>query len=223
MGATTVIADFGSGTPNNQIAARLVDVLPDGSERLVARGLCRPEPRHLAAGVPAAPERLHVPAGHVPRLELLPKDAGGTALNTYGRPPTARATSPSPTSRFACPVHREARRAGGAVKVPRDEFVARRPDPARRISRRSRTTATRRSPTGTLKATKNSVASRSARRAPGSPATPRSSLLGDADAGTAAAKGKGKGKKKKKKKKVRVAHGHRHRSPGARTARSDQP
>ena len=44
MGATTVIADFGSGSSNNQIAGRLVDVLPDGNKRLVARGLFRPEP-----------------------------------------------------------------------------------------------------------------------------------------------------------------------------------
>jgi predicted acyl esterase len=79
MGSPTVIADIDSLGPNSQVAARLLDVAPDGTETLVARGLYRPD---VNSG--AAPTRqvfqLHADgwsfaAGHVAKLELLPSDS----------------------------------------------------------------------------------------------------------------------------------------------------
>jgi predicted acyl esterase len=66
------------------VASRLLDVAPDGTETLVARGLYRPD-----VNSDSAPTRqvfqLHpvgwkFAAGHVAKLELLPKD------EPYGRP-----------------------------------------------------------------------------------------------------------------------------------------
>ena len=83
MGSPTVIADINSIGPTSQVAARLLDVAPDGTETLVARALYRPD---VNSG--SAPTRqvfqLHADgwkfaAGHVAKLELLPNDA------PYGR------------------------------------------------------------------------------------------------------------------------------------------
>jgi hypothetical protein len=75
LGAPTVIARLAvDGEPSQtQVAARLWDVAPDGSQTLVARGLFRPTGR--ASDV----WQLHAngwrfAAGHVPRLELLGSD-----------------------------------------------------------------------------------------------------------------------------------------------------
>ena len=43
MGSPTIVADINSPGPTSQLAARLLDVDPDGNETLVARGLYRPE------------------------------------------------------------------------------------------------------------------------------------------------------------------------------------
>ncbi len=81
LGSPTVVADFTLPGATSQVAARLLDVGPDGKETLVARGLWRPE-------VSSAPSRqvfqLHPGAwqfapGHRVKLELLPDDA------PYGR------------------------------------------------------------------------------------------------------------------------------------------
>jgi predicted acyl esterase len=83
MGSPTVIADINSAGPNSQIAARLLDVAPDGTETLVARGLYRPD---VNSGLAATRQvfQLHADgwkfaAGHLAKLELLPSDA------PYGR------------------------------------------------------------------------------------------------------------------------------------------
>ncbi len=81
MGSPTVVADFTLPGPTSQVAARLLDVAPDGNATLVARGLWRPE-------VGTSPVRevfqLHANGwrfeeGHVAKLELLPADV------PYGR------------------------------------------------------------------------------------------------------------------------------------------
>jgi predicted acyl esterase len=78
MGSPTVVADIDSPGPTSQIAARLLDVAPDGTETLVARALYRPD---VNAG--STPTRqvfqLHpigwrFEPGHVAKLELLPND-----------------------------------------------------------------------------------------------------------------------------------------------------
>jgi hypothetical protein len=87
LGATTVIADFTLPGDTSQVAARLLDVAPDGTETLVARGLWRP-----ATGGPTRqvfqlhPNGWTFAAGHVPKLELLAADADGAPLANYGRP-----------------------------------------------------------------------------------------------------------------------------------------
>jgi predicted acyl esterase len=83
MGSPTIIADVNSPGPTSQIAARLLDVAPNGTETLVARGLYRPE---INSGSVATRQvfQLHPTGwrfepGHIAKLELLPSDA------PYGR------------------------------------------------------------------------------------------------------------------------------------------
>jgi Acetyl xylan esterase (AXE1)/RTX calcium-binding nonapeptide repeat (4 copies) len=82
MGSPTVIADFSSVGPTSQVAARLLDVAPNGQATLVARGLWRPA---VGSGPFREVFQLHpngwrFEEGHVAKLELLPSDA------PYGRP-----------------------------------------------------------------------------------------------------------------------------------------
>src|SRR6516165_7260297 len=92
LGAPTVIAHFTLPAANSQVAARLLDVAPDGTETLVARGLWRPS---LASHPARQVFQLHAngwtfAAGHVPKLELLPNDSPyGRASNGQG-PVTVR-------------------------------------------------------------------------------------------------------------------------------------
>ena len=83
MGSPTIIADINSPGPNSQVAARLLDVAPDGTETLVARALYRPD---VNSGVTPTrqlfqlhPDGWKFAAGHVAKLELLPNDS------PYGR------------------------------------------------------------------------------------------------------------------------------------------
>ena len=81
LGSPTVVADFTLPGATSQVAARLLDVGPDGKETLVARGLWRPQ----VSGTPSRQVfQLHPGAwqfapGHRVKLELLPDDA------PYGR------------------------------------------------------------------------------------------------------------------------------------------
>jgi predicted acyl esterase len=83
MGSPTVVADINSVGPTSQIAARLLDVAPDGTGTLVARALYRPD---VNSGLSATRQvfQLHpngwkFDPGHVAKLELLPNDV------PYGR------------------------------------------------------------------------------------------------------------------------------------------
>lgn len=85
--ASAHLAVSGAAPNDAQVAARLWDVAPDGTQRLVARGLYRP-----LGGARDAFE-LHANAwrfgrGHVPKLELLGRDA------PYGRPSNGTFTMP---------------------------------------------------------------------------------------------------------------------------------
>jgi len=81
MGSPTVIADFTTPGANSQVAARLLDVAPDGNATLVARGLWRPAigPKPKRQVFQLHPNGYRFAAGHVAKLELLPHDA------KYGR------------------------------------------------------------------------------------------------------------------------------------------
>jgi hypothetical protein len=81
-----VIAKFTLPGDTSQVAARLLDVGPDGQETLVARGLWRP-----ATGGPTKqvfqlhPNGWTFATGHVPKLELLPADTNPGLTGGYGR------------------------------------------------------------------------------------------------------------------------------------------
>ena len=82
MGSATVQAHFKLTDPNSQVAARLLDVGPGGTETLVARALWRPKtaPGFVRQVFQLHPNAWHFAEGHTAKLELLPSDA------PYGRP-----------------------------------------------------------------------------------------------------------------------------------------
>lgn len=89
LGASTVIAKF-KVSDGSQVAARLVDVSPDGAQKiLVSRGLWRPDGSGFQVFQLFA-NGWKVEPGHVLRLELLPRDSAqaepGGFFNNYGRP-----------------------------------------------------------------------------------------------------------------------------------------
>ena len=113
LGSPTIIADLATTGTESEIAARLVDVSPAGTETLVARGLLRP-----GAGGHTVfqlhPQAYRFAPGDIPKLELLPSDA------PYARAPTTRCRSPSPTSNCACrSTTSPARSAGSSRRRPR--------------------------------------------------------------------------------------------------------
>lgn len=82
MGSPTILATLTAPLSNQQVAARLLDVAPDGKKTLVARGVYRPE-----VGTSAVRQVWQInangwrfAAGHAPQLELLAHDA------PYARP-----------------------------------------------------------------------------------------------------------------------------------------
>jgi fermentation-respiration switch protein FrsA (DUF1100 family) len=74
MGSPTIIANVEAPSPNAQIAARLVDVAPEGTESLVARGLYRPSGGSQQMVFQLHPQGYRFAPGHVAKLELLPSD-----------------------------------------------------------------------------------------------------------------------------------------------------
>jgi hypothetical protein len=115
MGSPTVVATIGSPVANSELAARLLDVAPDGTETLVDRQLYRPQ-----VGTSRQVFQLHpgghlFAAGHVPKLELLPKDAGGGNLNSYGRPANGQGDVTTSNLDLRLPVLDSPGAAGGQV------------------------------------------------------------------------------------------------------------
>ncbi len=90
IGSPTVIADITS-SPNSQISARLLDIQPDGTEILVNRAIFRPTPGTSRQVFQLHPNGYRFPAGHIVKLELLPKDGGGAPLTNYSRPSNGQA------------------------------------------------------------------------------------------------------------------------------------
>jgi predicted acyl esterase len=119
IGAATVIADFTLPGANSQVAARLLDVGPNGQETLISRGLWRPQ-------VSATPVRqvfqLHPGAwrfapGHRVKLELLPNDA------PYGRASNGQQDVTVSHLQLRLPTVNRPGAAGGLVKVPLAKFL----------------------------------------------------------------------------------------------------
>lgn len=115
MGAPTVIADVSVvNGPESQIAARLLELSTDGLERIVARGLYRPD----ASGAQVI--QLHGNAykfepGTKLRLQLLPKDGlPGVPLGSYARPSNGQQDVTIKNAEIRIPV-KEAPGAGGGM------------------------------------------------------------------------------------------------------------
>ncbi len=123
MGAATVIADIDSPTANSELVARLFDVAPDGQEILVNRGTLRPAVGSARQVFQLHPNGWEFAEGHVPKLELLPRDAGSFALNTYAapgqRPGPDHGLQPGAAPAGAA----EGGANGGYVKAPAKKFV----------------------------------------------------------------------------------------------------
>jgi predicted acyl esterase len=116
FGAATIVADILSPSPNNQLAARLVDVAPDGQETLVARGSYRPD---LSTSATRQVFQLHpggwqFAKGHTAKLELLAFDA------PYTRPSQGQSPVAVSNLELRLPVRQEP---GGQVKKPAAKVV----------------------------------------------------------------------------------------------------
>ncbi len=74
LGSPTVVATFDSPGANNQIAARLMDIAPNGDQKLIARGLWRPEVGTSRQVFQLYSNGWKFEEGHVAKLELLPHD-----------------------------------------------------------------------------------------------------------------------------------------------------
>ncbi len=113
MGSPTVVADFKLTDANSQVAARLLDVGPDGKETLVNRGLWRPktDPGFVKQVFQLHPNGWHFAAGHIAKLELLPNDA------PYGLPSNDQQQVQVKDLHLTLPVLEKPGSVGGVVKA----------------------------------------------------------------------------------------------------------
>ena len=132
LGAPTLVARIQQAGTDSQLAARLVDVSPDGlTKTLIARALWRP------AGSGIQVFQLHangyrVEEGHVARLELLAKDASlpaGGVLN-YGRPSNNQTEATVSDVDLRVPVAEKPGSLGGLVTAPAPKVLPDRPGAA---------------------------------------------------------------------------------------------
>ena len=127
MGSPTVVADITSPGSNSQIAARLLDVDPGtNTQTLVARGLWRPA---ITRGPVRQVFQLHpngykFAAGHVVKLELLPKDSNTAAGNSYGRASNGQQNVTVENLQLRLPVLEQPGSLGGLVQDPAAEVRA---------------------------------------------------------------------------------------------------
>jgi fermentation-respiration switch protein FrsA (DUF1100 family) len=126
MGSPTVVADITSPGSNSQIAARLLDVDPVANTQvLIARGLWRPaitsDPVQQVFQL--HPDGYKVVAGHVVKLELLPKDSNTAAGNSYGRTSNGQQDVTVQNLQLRLPVLEAPGSLGGLVHSPADKVV----------------------------------------------------------------------------------------------------
>ena len=112
LGSPTVIADLATTGSDSELAARLLDVLPDGSERLVARGLLRPGSGGADVVFQLHPQGYRFAGGHTVKLELLPADA------PYARPSNLQAPIAVANLELRLPVREQPGELGGLVQTP---------------------------------------------------------------------------------------------------------
>ena len=124
LGSATFIGKFRFSGDTSQVAARLLDVGPDGTERLVARGLWRPESSKRKKQVfQLHPNGWEFEESHVPVLQLLAKDAGGEEFNSYGRPSNRQKAVRVSDVQIRLPVAANPGALRGLVKKPAPKIV----------------------------------------------------------------------------------------------------
>jgi hypothetical protein len=123
LGAATVIAEINSPAANSQVAARLLDVAPDGTETLVNRGLLRPVVGSARQVFQLHPNGWEFAEGHIPKLELLPRDTGSSALATYARGSDGQGPVTISNLELRLPVLQKPGNDGGYVKAAAPKFV----------------------------------------------------------------------------------------------------
>jgi hypothetical protein len=111
LGSPTVVADLATTGTESELAARLLDVSPAGTERLVARGLLRPGGGG-ATVFQLHPQAYRFGAGDVVKLELLPSDA------PYARASNAQAPLTVSNLELRLPVREQPGSLGGLVQAP---------------------------------------------------------------------------------------------------------
>ncbi|MGH2857577.1 MAG: CocE/NonD family hydrolase C-terminal non-catalytic domain-containing protein, partial [Solirubrobacteraceae bacterium] len=121
LGAATVIADFKLPGANSQVAARLLDVSPSGTETLVSRGLWRPQvsSKPVRQVFQLHPGAWRFAAGHTVKLELLPDDA------PYGHPSNGQRPVSVSGLQLLLPSLDRPGAAGGLVRKPLPKVVPR--------------------------------------------------------------------------------------------------
>jgi hypothetical protein len=117
MGSPTIIANIQSPSPNSEIAARLLDVSPGGTESLVARGVYRPVGGGQQMVFQLHPQGYHFDAGHVAKLELLPSDY------PYMRFSNLQANVTISDLELRLPVTEQPGSLGGLVQTPQPKVV----------------------------------------------------------------------------------------------------
>jgi fermentation-respiration switch protein FrsA (DUF1100 family) len=114
LGSPTVVADLATTNVDSELAARLVDVLPNGEERLVARGLLRPGNGGAAVVFQLHPQGYRFAGGDTAKLELLPSDS------PYARPSNLQTPITVSNLRLRLPVLEQPGSLGGLVEAPSD-------------------------------------------------------------------------------------------------------
>jgi fermentation-respiration switch protein FrsA (DUF1100 family) len=112
MGSPTIVADLESSGPASELAARLVDVAPAGTETLVARALYRPTAGAGQVVFQLHPQGYRFAAGDVAKLELLPADA------PYARSSNAQLPITVTNLELRLPVIEQPGSLGGLVQTP---------------------------------------------------------------------------------------------------------
>lgn len=117
LGAPTVIATFDSPGDNNQIAARLMDIAPNGDQKLIARGLWRPEIGTAEQVFQLFPNGWEFEEGHVAKLELLPHD------DPYSNTAPGQTEIVVSDLELRLPVAESPGALGGLVAAPAEKFL----------------------------------------------------------------------------------------------------
>jgi predicted acyl esterase len=117
LGSPTIVADLATTNVDSELAARLLDVLPNGEERLVARGLLRPGNGGAGVVFQLHPQGYRFAGGDTAKLELLPSDA------PYARPSNLQTPITVSNLRLKLPVLEQPGALGGVVQTPSDPRV----------------------------------------------------------------------------------------------------